>query len=126
DVGIIMQLQEFQAPLAEIAKRAKEPGADYLKLEQELLGADHQILGGALLVKWNLPRLLQLVAQYHHHPLTLASEYRWLASIVYVADHMCVRQGIGYTLTCKNDVLDPEVLKDLNLPMERVEEIAKR
>ena len=50
---------------------------------------------------------------------------RWLTCIVHVADHICAREGFGYSLTCKGDPLDPAVLAEINFPIENVNELVK-
>jgi HD-like signal output (HDOD) protein len=125
DIGILVELQAFREPLVEVAERAAKEETKYIDLETQIIGVDHQALGAALTTKWKFPRSFQYVTAQHHHPLSLAPECRWLTSIIYVADHICAREGIGYTLTCKNDALDPAVLTELNLTIESINELAK-
>jgi hypothetical protein len=45
--------------------------------------------------------------------------------VIYVADNICCREGMGYSLTCKGQEIDPAVLTELGLTMETVNELAK-
>jgi HD-like signal output (HDOD) protein len=126
DIGILVELQAFRDPLVEITDRAAKEEIKYLALETEIIGVDHQQLGTGLTSKWKFPRSFQYVTGHHHAPLALAPECRFLASVVYAADHIACREGHGFSLTCKNDPLDPAVLADLGITPETLEEIVKQ
>jgi HD-like signal output (HDOD) protein len=125
DIGILVELQAFREPLVEIAERATRETIRYIDLETQIIGVDHQALGAGLTIKWKFPRSFQYVTGYHHNPMALAQECRWLTMIIHVADFICAREGLGYTLTCKGEALDPGVLEELNLPMDALNELAK-
>lgn len=125
DMGILVELQAFREPLVEIAERSTKEETRYIDIEQQLIGVDHQMLGAGLTTKWKFPRSFQFVTGHHHNPMALAPDCRWLACVIHVADHICCREGLGYSLTCKGDPLDPAVLAELNLTMETVEELVK-
>ncbi len=125
DMGILVELQSFREPLVEIAERSTKEDTRYIDIETQLIGVDHQALGAGLTTKWKFPRSFQFVTGYHHNPLALAPDCRWLACVIHVADHICCREGLGYSLTCKGDPLDPAVLAELNLTTETLEELVK-
>ena len=125
DIGILVELQALREPLVEVAERAAREELRYIDLETQIIGVDHQALGAALTNKWKFPRSFQYVTGHHHNPLALAPECRWLTCVIHVADHVCAREKLGYTLTCKSEELDPAVLAELNLPLETVNELAK-
>jgi HD-like signal output (HDOD) protein len=125
DMGILVELQAFRDPLVEIAERATKEDVRYTDLETQVIGVDHQALGAGLTAKWKFPRSFQYVTGHHHNPMSLAPECRWLTCIVHVADHICAREGFGYSLTCKGDPLDPAVLAEINFPIENVNELVK-
>jgi len=125
DIGILVQLQAFREPLVEIAERATKEETRYLDLETQIIGVDHQALGAALTTKWKFPRSFQYVTGHHHNPMALAQECRFLTCVIHVADHICAREGHGYSLTCKGEPLDPAVLAELTLAPESLEELAK-
>ncbi|MCL2647353.1 MAG: HDOD domain-containing protein [Phycisphaerales bacterium] len=123
DMGILVELQAFREPLVEIAQRATNEQVRYLDLETQIIKVDHQALGSGLTSKWKFPRSFQYVTGYHHNPMSLAHDCRWLACIVHVADHFACLQGIGYSLTCKGQTLDPAVLRELELSIETIKEV---
>ena len=125
DIGILVELQAFREPLVEIAERASKEEARYIDLETQIIGVDHQALGAGLTTKWKFPRSFQYVTGHHHNPMALAAECRFLTLVVHVADAIAVREGLGYTLTRKNDPIDPETLAELTLTQESVDELAK-
>jgi HD-like signal output (HDOD) protein len=125
DMGILVELQAFRESLVEIAEKATSESLRYVDLETQIIGVDHQALGAGLTSKWKFPRSFQFVTGHHHNPLALAPECRYLTCVVHVADHICCRDNLGYTLTCKNEELDSGVLTELGLTMEVVNEIAK-
>jgi HD-like signal output (HDOD) protein len=126
DIGILVELQGMRDSLVEVAEKATKEERRYVDLETEIMGVDHQALGAGLTARWKFPRSFQYVTGHHHQPMALAPECRWLACVVHVADHICVRDGIGYTLTCKGEALDPLVLEELKLPIETLNELAKQ
>ncbi len=125
DMGILVELQAFREPLVEIAERAAKEDAPCIAIEQQVIGVDHQALGAALTTKWKFPRSFQYVTGHHHNPMSLSTECRWLTCVIYVADHIACRENLGYTLTCKNEPIDPAVLAELNLSVESLEELVK-
>ena len=125
DIGILVELQAHREPLVEISERASREETRYIDIETQIIGVDHQALGAGLTTKWKFPRSFQYVTGFHHNPMALAQECRWLTNVVHVADHICCRQGMGYSLTCKGEPLDPAVLAELGLTMESLDELAK-
>ena len=121
----LVELQAFREPLVEISERAAKEEIRYIDLEVQTLGVDHQALGAGLTSKWKFPRSFQYVTGFHHNPLALALDCRFLTAVVHVADHICCREGIGYSLTCKAEALEPSILTELSLPMETLNELAK-
>jgi HD-like signal output (HDOD) protein len=126
DIGILVELQALRDPLIAVVEQAATQDRRYIELEQEIIGVDHQMFGAGLTSMWKFPRSFQYVTGYHHNPLALVPDCRWMACIVHVADHVCARDGLGYALTCKGEPLDPNVLDALGLSMEVVDELAKQ
>jgi len=125
DIGILVELQAFREPLVEIAERASKEETRYIDLETQVIGVDHQALGTGLTTKWKFPKSFHFVTGHHHAPMALAPECRWLTSVVYVADHVVCREGLGYSLTCGKEEIDPAVLADLGLSSDSLTELVK-
>jgi HD-like signal output (HDOD) protein len=126
DIGILVELQAMRDSLVEVADRAAKENERYIMVEQQLIGVDHQALGAALTAKWKFPRSFQYVTGFHHQPMELGADCRWMSCIVHVADHVVAGAGMGYTLTCKGEPLDSNVLVALGITAEEVAEVATR
>ena len=118
DIGILVELQAFRDPLVEIVERSAREETRYVDIETSVLGIDHQLLGAELTSKWKFPRSFQYVTGFHHNPMALAPECRWLTCIVHIADHLVCKAGIGFALTCKGEPLDAAVLAEVGLTQE--------
>jgi HD-like signal output (HDOD) protein len=125
DMGILVELQALRDPLVEVVERAaREPGR-YVDIETQVIGVDHQALGAGLTAKWKFPRSFQYVTGYHHNPMALALDCRWMSCVVHVADHICASAGLGYALTTHGEELNPAVMAELGLTAAMLEEISK-
>lgn len=126
DIGILVELQAHRDQLVDIAERATKEDRRYIDLESDIIGVDHQAFGAGLTSKWKFPRSFQYVTGHHHNPMGLAMECRWLTCVVHVADHAVTQAGVGYSLTCKGETLDVNVLNELGLTPETLAEISKQ
>jgi hypothetical protein len=45
--------------------------------------------------------------------------------VTYVADHVACREGLGFSLSCKGEEINPAVLAELSLTPEMLTEIVK-
>jgi HD-like signal output (HDOD) protein len=125
DIGILVELQAFRDPLIEIVERAAREDTRYIDIEKSVLRVDHQAFGAELTTKWKFPRSFQYVTGYHHNPMALAHECRWLTCIVHLADHLVCSAGIGFALTCKSEKLDSAALQELGISLADATELAK-
>ena len=62
---------------------------------------------------------------YHHNPMDLDADLRFLTCVIYVADVLSAREGIGFSGTVASKNLDPKVLSDLGLSEEVINEVAE-
>jgi HD-like signal output (HDOD) protein len=120
DVGLLVLLQSTPEQLREVCDSASKTGGDFCHIEQRYIGVDHQQVGMALAAQWKFPSPCQLVAGYHHRPLALPDENRQLVALVWAADTICCRHGVGFTLTAGAQTLDPATLADLRLDPDAV------
>lgn len=77
-----------------IKKAIKSQDQSFLDVEREILGIDHQELGGLIARRWNFPPGVVAGITHHHSPQD-AEENRPVASIVYAANRMLAAMGIG-------------------------------
>jgi HD-like signal output (HDOD) protein len=95
---------------------------DHLNLEYSLIGMSHQEIGRFLAEKWNLPKELCEVMQFHHTP-SKAVINPPLVSLVHVADYITQKLQIASFSWDNNFILDEAVIEILNLiSREKLEE----
>ncbi len=63
-----------------------------IEAEKEVLKVTHDLIGGWVAEKWNLPKELISIMQYHHHP-HLAGPYQQITNIIHIAD--IIARGLG-------------------------------
>jgi len=114
DIGLLISLQLFPEQLREVCEKTKAGGV-FAELEREIIGVDHQMLGMGLAEQWKFPKPCQLVAGHHHAPSGAQADSRLLVSIVYVADTISCKAGMGFTLTAQSQTLTPELLAELKI-----------
>lgn len=126
DIGILVSLQVYPEKLSEVCRVAQSSGGDFIQLERQIVGLDHQQLGMGLAEQWKFPRACQLVAGYHHTPLTLADQTRHLVAIVHVADTLCCQARLGMYLTSAHQTLGEARLAELRIDPTAVAQTTER
>lgn len=98
---------------------AAEPGRSTVEVEQELLGVDHVAVGGAVARHWQLtPQIERLIA--HHESPELAPEDRDQATVVHIADRLCLRLGLGGRRDEALDIAAGPAAEHLGLRAEQI------
>lgn len=123
DLGLLVAREAFPEELAAVVARVESGDGEFLTLEREVIGADHQQVGAGLMLRWRFPRPLQAVGAYHHCPQRVGSDMRKLVSIISLADNLCCQEKIGLSLTCTDPVLDPAVMSFLGVSAEQMDEL---
>jgi HD-like signal output (HDOD) protein len=126
DLGILIERQVFPAELAEIVKRSAVGDCDFLTLENELIGANHQTFGEALATKWKFPRHLRAIVGFHHTPERISSELRRSVEIIHLADILCCAERYGFYLTAAHETVSDDMLITLRLSRESIESIREQ
>ncbi len=114
DVGILIELQEFSGPLAEVCAATQNGEGSFCQMEERIIGVTHQQLGAALAEQWKFPRSCQLVAAYHHQP-QIATGDRVLPTLVWAADILCHQAGQGFSLPASCQTLDDGLMASIGL-----------
>jgi HD-like signal output (HDOD) protein len=114
DIGLLISLQLYPEQLRQVCEQAKA-GGNFAELEKQIIGIDHQMLGLALCEQWKFPRTCQMAAGYHHAPQTLPLDSRLQVALVYIADTISCKAGLGFPLTAQTQVIDPAELKALEI-----------
>ncbi len=96
-VGKILMINRNKALYQEVQRIVDAGKGELIDVERGLYAYSHDMVGAALLDKWNFPE--QLIAATHHHDFEgLAdedSELYTLRSIINLADGFCRYFGIG-------------------------------
>jgi len=124
DIGIVVAMQGCRAEFAQLL-HALEGDADtgFAEVECLHLGTTHALLGAELSRRWGFPAALINVAEHHHAPMVLDVSARTLPALVYVADHLAVRAGEGYTRTVAGETMDAAVASWLGLTDADLDEV---
>ncbi|MFN7181196.1 MAG: HDOD domain-containing protein [Planctomycetota bacterium] len=114
DIGyIVLYVYQYEKFL-EFIEKCKSSTEPPILVEKSIFGYDHQEIGGYLFKKWNMPKILEESASYHHIPL-LAQEHNFTVSIVSVADNLAKALSLGNSGSIFTESLPPELVDALNL-----------
>jgi len=86
DVGKLFILAYFPEKFFQIIKEIKKYPEMSLKIEKEIIGVPHTLLGGYLLNWWNLPYPIIEVAIFHHEPNAPGITNKKINALVHIAD----------------------------------------
>jgi HD-like signal output (HDOD) protein len=123
NIGMLVQRQAFAEQLATTISRCMAGEGSFLRLQEEIIGADHHMFGEALTTKWKFPRHLRAAVGYHHCPEKLSPELQKLGFTLQVADILCCNEKLGFYLTAFGQEITPEMLEPIGVTAEQVEEI---
>lgn len=88
DIGRILLIRFFTERYEELLTRLDSgEGKAMSELELELIGFDHQQVGGYLLSWWEIPVPIVEAALYHHDPLNEAIINKELVQVVHLANY---------------------------------------
>ena len=114
DVGKIILARFVPQGLAEIVETIQTEQMAMYDAETKVLGLSHPALGAWVLGRWGLPAPIVEAVEFHHHPTRVQTSLD-LAGIVYLANILAHRSGIGYSGDGMQRELDPVVLEHFNL-----------
>lgn len=123
DIGTLIERQAFPDQFAEVIQRCMTSDSDFLDVEREIIGADHQAFGVALTTKWKFPRHLRAAVGFHHNPEALTPELKNMATLIHVADVLACEEKVGMYLTAQRESITDEALASLSVTREQIEEV---
>jgi putative nucleotidyltransferase with HDIG domain len=94
DVGKLVIASAFTEYFEQIQARLREPGADLLQSESDVLGYNHCEIGALYLNSHKLPESTIQAVRFHHQPRLATSDHRLVAA-VQLSDLLVRRAGIG-------------------------------
>jgi len=109
DIGRLVYCLYLKDELWEVLAVARTSRCSLDEAEDKV-GLTHAEIGGYLATRWKLSKLLIDVIQYHHHPMK-AEENLKAAAVVFLADALAIRVGIGWVgIAPQGKVLVPRIL----------------
>jgi putative nucleotidyltransferase with HDIG domain len=130
DIGIMVELQVDRNKLIQVFEELKMtpdgvPGEEMRSAEERIFGADHQAFGAALCDSWKFPKSFSYVAGHHHDPMSLPSQVRVLASVVYVAERLVAQWANGFRADITDLTISPQILDSIMLTPSQIAKIAE-
>jgi len=123
DIGTLIERQCYPDHFAEAIRNCSQSGKNFLEIERELIGADHQAFGVGLTTKWKFPRHLRAAVGFHHNPEAVSAELKNIASMIHIADVMACQEKVGFYLTAQNEQINPAFIESLGIPQTAIDEI---
>ena len=110
DIGKIVLSQYVAEHFQRIEEVMGLKGCDFQEAERAVIGIDHAELGGLLLKTWHFSETMIRIVESHHEPQK-AGPSMTEASVVYLADVLCMMAGIndgtdGLDYTFYRDVVE--------------------
>lgn len=114
DVGKIILARFLPQALSEIVDTVLGEQMAMYDAEKKVLGLSHPALGAWTLSRWGLPSPIVEAVEFHHHPTRAQTSFD-LAAIVYLANILAHRSGIGSGGDTMIREMDPMVLEYFSL-----------
>jgi putative nucleotidyltransferase with HDIG domain len=97
DVGKLVMHSQDEPRYQEVMREVYADNSPPIEVEQRIFGFDHAEVGELILNKWSLPVRLATAVGAHHDPESGddSDGARTLASVLQVADRICLREGYG-------------------------------
>jgi len=124
DIGkVLMGKHMIDKKIRKVFQEALRKSDSLIHAEYELYKIDHAEAGGFLLGKWNIPDALVQAVRFHHSPFDAENPN---ASIVHIADVICVQNDIGFEYSTPKVSFTPGILEKMNVSSQIVEEVVAR
>lgn len=124
DIGTLVERQAYPDQFSEVIQRCTDDtSADFLEVEREVIGADHQAFGVGLTTKWKFPRHLRAAVGFHHNPEAVSVELRNMATLIRMADVMVCEEKLGFYYSARGDTMTQEQLDTLGITQSQVDEV---
>jgi HD-like signal output (HDOD) protein len=123
DVGKVVLGTFVEVNAESIRELAYEQKVPFEQAEQQILGIDHAEVGALLLKHWNLPEYLVDVVRWHHRPEDYSGEQSLAASVVHVANVLCLMAGVGAGLDALSYRPSSHAMEKLGLEIMLLDDI---
>jgi len=95
DIGKIICSKYLLQDFSKVIEMARGEKISFNLAEKRVMGFDHNEIGGYISRKWNFPDHINACILHHHAPANADAKNLKIASIVHVADMICLSMGIG-------------------------------
>lgn len=97
DVGKLIIHEYIKDEYENIVNIVTSEGIGFSEAEEKVLGYNHSQVGAKIAAKWNFPKVLEEVIEYHHAPDKTKDDCtdKHLVNIVHVADSIAMMLGMG-------------------------------
>ncbi len=123
DIGKVILDHNISESYLEVINQVKQGEKSLLEAEVDLLGTDHAHVGKLLAEKWELPKSIIEVIEFHHNPKNCQLENRQLVYSVSLANDFCNLNKIGLTLGMGDSAVDFDLINFLNLKKTDFDEL---
>jgi len=123
DIGKLFFESYYIAQYEEVMKEVTVNRCLIREAEIKVLGVSHNEVGGWLTNRWKFPPELVNPIQFHHEIDKCPEEYRYLASIIQLADNICRIHNIGSGGDSLIPELDPLVSEVLQIDQNNIDEM---
>ncbi len=103
DIGIIVEDQFLHDEFIEILRRVEHDRINLIEAENDMLGYNHAEIGKALGKHWDFPDDFVRSIGSHHGPFSEQDTHSRMELTLYVANHLCHVNSIGYDDTTHTD-----------------------
>jgi len=122
DVGKIIIARFLPQALTEVVELVQMEHLTICDAEQRVLGLSHPALGAWVLGRWGLPAPLIEAVEFHHCPTRSQGTFD-LAGIVYLANILAHRAGIGSGGDALMREIDPLLLEYFDLKQDALTDL---
>ncbi|BBO73316.1 HDIG domain protein [Desulfosarcina widdelii] len=122
DIGKVVLNRYVRTGIESILALVKSLDITFKEAERRVIGFDHAQIGAMLAEKWHFPPSLQCILRCYHTPL-LAKECYSEASVVYLADAIIRKMGIGNGIDDDYYKEDEDVARSLELSESQIQDV---
>ncbi|MDR4508673.1 MAG: GGDEF domain-containing protein [Candidatus Brocadiaceae bacterium] len=97
DIGELILARSFPEQYHQVLSCVSNGEQDIIKLEQEIIGADHTFIGYEITTNWNFPNGLKIPILYHHCPETYKGNDKKLKTAINVIYLSLLIKNIMYS-----------------------------
>lgn len=117
DIGKLIVHQYVKEGYNKILELVDSENIGFSEAEERVLGYNHTQIGAKIAEKWNFPKVLEEVIEFHHNPKIAKdnSEDYKLINIVHVADSIAMILGVGIGNDGMMHNLDMKALETLKM-----------